>query len=1139
MKSRPPVTALLAAGALLMAGLTAAVPASHALAQAPSCPWVGSQAPVAQRVSQVMAQMTLDQKISMVHGTSGPYAGNIAAIPSLCIPALKLEDGPAGVADGMTGVTQLPAPVAGAASWDPSVMQQYGSVVGAEEWGKGVNVNLGPTVNIVRDPRWGRAFESYSEDPYLAGQLGVGYIGGVQNQGVLAQVKHWAVYNQETRRNTPADNAVISNRAMHEIYMPQFQAAVQQGRASSVMCSYSTINGQYACENPYINNVLKQQWGYPGFITSDWGATHSTVASANAGMDMQMPDASYFGAALKQAVQAGQVPASRLDDMVSRILTGMFRFRLFERTQTGTPSSVVTSPAHIATARSIAEQGTVLLKNDGSTLPLNTSAMHSIAVIGADAGQNAQTSGGGSASVNPSNVVTPLQGITSRAGSGVSVSYARGPAPDGSLPTVPASAFQGPLSAQFFNNMTLSGSPVATRTDPNVDFNFNGQSPQSGVNATQWSATWSGTINPQTTGTYTFSLTSDDGSRLFVNGQQVIDNWRDQAPNTQTGTVSLTAGQPATIKVEYYQDGGGSSVTLGWEPPGQDPISQAVATAKSADTAVVFASNFESEGSDLASIDLPGQQNQLISAVAQANPNTIVVLNTGSAVTMPWLSQVKGVLEAWYPGEQDGNAIASVLFGDVNPSGHLPVTFPQSLSQVPASTPAQWPGTGGQVQYSEGLGVGYRWYDAKGVTPLFPFGYGLSYTSFAFRNLIVQPASTTSRGTVTATADVTNTGSRAGADVVQLYVGDPAAAGEPPEQLKGFQKVSLAPGQTKHVIFRVDPSAFAHWDDATSAWAVSDGSYKIMVGDSSASLPLTSAVDVTRSYGPQGVTVKAPDVAAAGSTSSVTATLTNEADVPLQNAVLNLTGPAGWGVQPASASLGTVAAHSTETATFKVSVPASTGPGSYSLSAQANFTELDVGPGQVSGSASVTVPYPSVASAYDDAGVSNDSDPAAANFDGGGYSYSAQALSAVGITPGATVSHGGFNFTWPSAAPGQPNNVTTSGQVIGLTASGGQLAFLGAGTFGTQTGTVTVTYTDGSTSTGSITLPDWYANAAAPGSQLVATTSHWNIPAGSTLDPNHQVSLYLSTVPLDAGKTVALVTLPDNPNMHVFATASG
>jgi beta-glucosidase len=280
--------------------MTVVSPADGASAQAAACPWVGSSAPVATRVSEVMAQMTLAEKISMVHGTSGPYVGNVPAIPSLCIPALNLEDGPAGVADGMTGVTQLPAPVAAAATWDSSDAQQYGDVIGAEEAGKGANVNLGPTINIVRDPRWGRAFESLGEDPYLTGQLAASEIQGVQSQGVLSQVKHLAVYNQETNRNTPADNAIVSDRAMQEIYLPAFQTSVQQGGAASVMCSYSTINGTYACENPYIlTQVLRDQFGFQGFVTSDWGATHSTVPSAQAGLDMQMPDNSFYGDPLR------------------------------------------------------------------------------------------------------------------------------------------------------------------------------------------------------------------------------------------------------------------------------------------------------------------------------------------------------------------------------------------------------------------------------------------------------------------------------------------------------------------------------------------------------------------------------------------------------------------------------------------------------------------------------------------------------------------------------------------------------------------------------------------------------------------------------------------------------------------------
>jgi beta-glucosidase len=992
--------ARLGAAVLLAAGLEVAAGAGEAPAgaQAASCPWVGSHAPIATRVDEVLAQMTLADKISMVSGTSGPYVGNVAAIPSLCIPALGLEDGPAGVADGMTGVTQLPAPVADAATWSTSDAQQYGDVIGAEEAGKGANVNLGPTINIVRDPRWGRAFETLGEDPYLTGQLAAAEIRGVQSQGVMSQVKHFAVYNQETNRNTPADDAIVSERTMQEIYLPAFQAAIKQGGAASVMCAYSTINGTYACQNPYtLTQVLRDQFGFTGFVTSDWGATHSTVPSADAGLDMEMPDNSYFGAPLQTAVQDGQVPVSTLNTMVRDILTEMFRFGLFDRAPSGSPSAVVTTPQHAAVARDVAEQGTVLLKNDGNILPLSTSTVKSIAVIGDDASTSVQSAGGGSASVVAPYVVSPLQGITSRAGSGVTVTYA---------PT---------------------------------------------------------------------------------------------------------------------------------------NVSQAVAAAQSANVAIVFASDFESEGSDLTSIDLPAAENQVISAVAAANPNTIVVLNTGSAVTMPWLSQVKGVLEAWYPGQEDGNAIAAVLFGDVDPSGHLPVTFPESLADVPASTPAQWPGVNGQVQYSEGIDVGYRWYDAKNITPLFPFGYGLSYTQFAFSHIHVTPGQTTSRGEVTVSADITNTGQRAGSDVAQLYVGDPASTGEPPEQLKGFTKVSLEPGQTRRVTFRLFAAqALSYWDSSANGWAVADGSYKLMIGDSSANLPLTATVDVTRSYGPQGVTLSAPSVATPGSAQTASATFSNaDSDVPVRNVTVRLSAPDGWTVTPASVRLGTVAAHAMAHASFQVSAASGASGGTSQLTATARYVEDGVGPGEASGSASVTVPYPSLSAAYDDVGVSDDSDPAAGNFDGSGYSYSAEALASVGITPGSTVSSGGYSFTWPDVPAGQPDSVTLNGQTVALSGSGSELALLGAGAFGTQTGQVTVGYTDGSTSTGTITFSDWYADAAVTGDSLVATAPYWNEPAGSTLPKDHPVSLYLTTVPLTAGKTVAWISFPSNSDMHVFATAIG
>ena len=435
----------------------------------------------------------------------------------------------------MTNVTQLPAPVDAAATWDPSAEKLYGQVIGTEQAAKGTTIDLGPTINIVRDPRWGRAFESIGEDPYLNGTLGAAEIQGVQSTGTMAQVKHFAVYNQETNRNTSADNAVVSTEAEQEIYLPAFQDAIQQGAASSVMCSYSYINGTAACQNPYLlSAVLRQQFGFTGFVTSDWGATHSTAASANAGLDMDMPgNDGFYGSALASAISSGSVSQATLNSAVSAILTEMFAFGLFDKPAVGSPAQTATSAADQADALQIAEEGTVLLKNSGNVLPLSAGKDSSIAVIGADASTSPQTAGGGSAGVNSSGTVTPLQGITAAAPSGVTVSYNNG---------------------------------------------------------------------------------SSDSS--------------------------------------------------------------AASAAAAASVAVVFANLGESEGSDLTSIDLGSAQDALISAVAAANPNTIVVLNTGSAVVMPWLSSVKGVLEAWYPGQEDGTAIASLLFGDGRPvrppHRHLP-----------------------------------------------------------------------------------------------------------------------------------------------------------------------------------------------------------------------------------------------------------------------------------------------------------------------------------------------------------------------------------------------------------------------------------------------------------------------------------
>ncbi len=864
----------------------------------------------------LMAQMTLADKINMVTGggTSQPYVFEIPAIPSLCIPAIGEEDGPLGVGDGLTGVTQMPSAASVAASFDTSLAYQYGQVVGSEEHAKGAMVDLGPTVNIDRDPRWGRSFEAYTEDPYLNSALAVADVDGVQSTGEMAQIKHFAVYNQETNRNAPADDAIVSTRAEQEIYLPAFYAGTTQAHAASVMCSYSYINGQAACQNQYLlQTTLDQNWDYPGFVTSDYGATHSTVQSADAGNDQEMPSAQFYGPALESAVQDGQVSMATLNGMVSRILTEMFKFNEFNNPPTGTTSATVTTAAHQAVSTAVAEAGTVLLKNAGHTLPLSANAAGSVAVIGPAASAAPTDTGGGSAHVTSTFNVTPLQGIQAAAGTGTTVNYVQG------LPT----------------DTSLSPIPTADLTPAYA--------------ATGYGGSYTGTLTAPETGTYVLAFQnpgSYNATNLYLDGKEILSNPGTPPVSTYSVGVDLTAGQTYTLSLS----GSGPSAGLSWATPSDlaPGIAQAVAAAKSASTAVVVVSDdTESEAADRASLNLPSAQNELISAVAAANPHTVVVVDAGAPVTMPWINQVSSVVDAWYPGESNGTALASVLFGQTDPSGHLPVTFPTDLSQVPASTPAQFPGTGGEVQYSEGIDVGYRYYDANNETPLFPFGYGLSYTNFRYSNLSVTPRQvmngTSNPGTpacgcngqsgkqVTVSATVTNTGQVAGSDVAQLYLNDPAAAGEPPRQLKGFQKVTLKPGQSTTVHFTLSGQDLSYWDDTANGWVLPDGTFGVDVGDSSAlaNLPLRGSFTVDRTVGARYATLSAPATVTPGSPASVTATLVNDGDYAMPQARFALQVPAGWTVSnPAPV---TIAPGQTVTEHFTVTAPADAQPGDSTL----------------------------------------------------------------------------------------------------------------------------------------------------------------------------------------------------------------
>jgi beta-glucosidase len=831
------VLAVVLPASLALAGSPAsAAGTSRAAGSSSSCPWLNQSLPISKRVSLLLAQMTLADKINEVTGAgfSEPYVFYISAIPSLCVPAIGEEDGPVGVGDGLTGVTQLPSAVSLAATFDQALAYQYGQVIGAEEHGKGAMVNLGPTVNIDRDPRWGRSFEAYTEDPFLNAATTVAEIDGVQSQGEMSQVKHFAVYNQETNRNTPADNAIVSTQALHEIYLPAFWAATQLAKATSVMCAFSYINGQAACENQYLlSTTLDQRWGFPGFVTSDYQAMHSTVASAEAGTDQEMPAPQYYGPALEAAVQAGQVSMATLNEMVSRILTEMFRFNEFNNPPTGSTSATVTTPAHQAVSAAVAEAGTVLLKNDRGTLPLKSNG-GSVAVIGPAASAQPQYTGGGSAYVTSTFSVTPLQGLQAAAGPGTKVSYTQGLPTDTSLTPIPSSALSPPYAPTGFGG------------------------------------TYTGTLTAPETGTYVLAFQNPCGCYSAVNlsldGQELLANPGTPPVSTYSVGVNLVAGQTYTLQLS----GGGESANLSWATPSDlaPGIAQAVAAAKAAKTAVVVVSDdTETEAADRPSLNLPSAQNELVSAVAAANPHTVVVIDAGAPVVMPWISQVASVVDAWYPGESNGTALAAVLFGQVNPSGHLPVTFPVDLSQVPASTPAQFPGVNGQVLYSEGVDVGYRFYDAKNETPLFPFGYGLSYTRFAFSGLKITPQQVQnnvsgpgptschcngqSANLVTVTATVTNTGRVAGSDVAQLYLDLPAAAGQPPRQLQGFGKVTLQPGQSTTVRFKLNGHELSYWNDSANGWVVPVGQFGVYVGDSSAlaGLPLHGGFTVTRSLG--------------------------------------------------------------------------------------------------------------------------------------------------------------------------------------------------------------------------------------------------------------------------------------------------
>ena len=868
-----------------------------------ACPWLNPSLSIPSRVDMLISKMTIADEIALVqgNGSSNPYVFFTAENAKLCIPSLGYEDGPNGVADQLTDVTQLPAGVSIAATFSRSLAMQYGVVIGAEQAAKGSGADLGPTVNIDRDPRWGRSFESLSEDPKLSADIGTAEIEGIQTQRVMAQVKHFDAYNEETNRNTQADDVIVTNRVLHEIYEPSFAEAIKTGGAASLMCAYSSVNGFYSCQDQsLLTGVLRNEFGFNGLVMSDYGAVHDTAAAV-AGTDSEQPENTYFGAPLQAAVQHGTVSRATLNSMVQPILYEMFRFGFFNAPPSGNVDAVATTPAHVSFSNTVAEAGTVLLKNAGALLPLAPST--NIAVIGPAASSQVVSGGGGSAHVIPSSTVTPLMGIRSSATG--SVTYSQGLPNDTDLTPIPA----GDLSTAY-GGTPYGGSYTATLTAPE-------------------------------TGTYVIGITNPCGcytpATVSVGGTALIVNPGTPPVSAYSASISLTKGRTYAVAIS------GETSNLSWATPSQlkTYYAPAVAAATAAQVAVVVvADDTESEATDRPSLSLPSAQDQLIAKVAAANPNTVVVVQAGAPITMPWLSAVKSVLDTWYPGQTDGTALADVLYGVTNPGGHLPVTFPQSLADVPAASVARFPGTNNTVQYSEGLLVGYRWYDQQGITPLFPFGYGLSYTTFKYSGLKIADTSVDGTTAVPVTATVTNTGRVAGTDVAQLYLALPASTGEPPRKLVDFSPVTLDAGASKTVSFTIQPKDEWWWNN--NGWDETAGSYNVFVGDSSAltGLPLVSSYAMASSIGNRRVTVSAPGTFSRNTAATVGVTLTAGGTQTLSTVRLTLAPPPGWRSVPLSSnSFADVLPGQALTVQFAVTPPAGAPPENVTLYGGAAFAD--------------------------------------------------------------------------------------------------------------------------------------------------------------------------------------------------------
>lgn len=819
------------------------------------------------KIDELVGQLTVEEKVLLLGGADSWHT---VAIERLGIPALKMSDGPNGArGDAFAGgvkAAAFPAGVLLASSWNTALVERVGGALAQETRSKGASVLLAPTVNIHRSPLGGRNFESYSEDPYLASRMAVAYITGLQNGGVGATVKHYIGNEEEFERFSISSE--VDERTLREIYLPPFKAAVLEAHAWALMASYNLVNGVAVSEDPYLlHDILREEWGWDGVVISDWFmSVKSTAASVNASLDLEMPGPPRWrGEKLLQAVKDGEVQESKLDESVRRLLLLLEKAGKFDKPEEEAEQAV-NLPEHRALIREAAGEGIVLLKNEPAVLPLQADKLKSVAIIGPNA-KVARIMGGGSAQVNAHYQITPYDGIMAKLGDSgaTTVGFEQGctihkllPLLDGAKLFAGKEGTEPGLLAEYYNATEPGDNPVYSTPVATTELAWFGPLPER-VNTEQYAVRLTGRLVPERSGAFTFSLVSAGLSRLYLDGKEIIDNWTKQAPGEhyfsmgsreQMYSAEVTAGQEYLLTVDFSKNPALmlSAVRLGGQPvQPSDMMEQAARLAAQSEVALVFAglsSEWESEGFDRATLRLPGNQDELIAKVAEANPNTVVIINAGSAMEMPWLDKVAGAVQAWYPGQEAGNAIADVLFGDVNPSGKLPQTFPLRLEDTPAYL--NFPGDNGKVLYGERIYVGYRYYDKKEVAPLFPFGFGLSYTTFSYSNLRLSATEIGAGDTLQVSVDVTNSGTVAGKEVVQVYVHDVESRLHRPEkELKGFAKVALEPGETKTVTLPLGRDAFAYYDDSTHEWVAEAGQFEVLVGASSQDIRATSKFELT------------------------------------------------------------------------------------------------------------------------------------------------------------------------------------------------------------------------------------------------------------------------------------------------------